>query len=106
MAVIELNDKNFEKEVVKSEIPVLVDFYADWCGPCLMLKPIFEELSKDFSGKIKFAKINTSYFPDIASSYGISGIPCLIFLEKGKEKERIIGLMPKKELKEKIDSMI
>lgn len=106
MTVIQLNNNNFENEVKKSEEPVIIDFYADWCGPCQMMKPVFEELSKEYEGKLKFAKLNTDENHDIAESFEISGIPCMIITREGKEIERIVGFMPAPMLKQKIDSII
>jgi len=105
MSVIELNSENFKTEVEESDIPVLVDFFADWCGPCQMMKPVFEELSSDYEGKIKFAKLNTEAASDVAAKWDIRSIPCLVLIEKGAEKDRIMGFMPKEALKEKIDSI-
>jgi len=103
--MIELNNTNFEKETKGLAI---VDFWAPWCGPCRMMAPIFEETSKeaDFKGKLKFAKLNTEEFPEIAEQYGITGIPCLIILKDGTEVDRIVGLMPKPALKEAIKEII
>ncbi len=106
MSVIILNSQNFSKEAEKSGIPVIVDFYADWCGPCQMMKPIFEELSDSYKGKLKFAKINTDENDEIAGRYSIEGIPCLILMKKGKEIGRIIGFVGKDQLKQKIDKII
>jgi thioredoxin 1 len=106
MTVINLTKENFEKEVRNSEIPVIVDFWAPWCAPCLMMKPNFEEISEDFEGTLKFAKLNTDEEPGIASQFDIMGIPCLIIMEKGEEKDRIVGLLPKEILKEKINSIL
>jgi thioredoxin 1 len=103
--MIELNNTNFEKETKGIAI---VDFWAPWCGPCRMMAPIFEETSKeaDFKGKLKFAKLNTEEFPEIAEQYNITGIPCLIILKDGTEVDRIVGLMPKPALKEAINEII
>ncbi len=105
MAIIHVNSGNFEEEVKNSDIPVLIDFWAPWCGPCQMMGPVFEELSTGYEGKIKFAKVNTDEESELAGQFGISGIPCLILAEKGEEKNRIVGFLPKDALKEKIDSL-
>jgi thioredoxin 1 len=104
--MLEINGDNLEKEVKESKTPVLLDFWAPWCGPCQMMGPVFEELSKDFEGKVKFAKVNTDEQQDIAGTFGISGIPCLVLTKEGKEVERIVGFMPKDDLKKKIEAML
>ena len=104
--MIHLTNKNFEKEILHSDIPVIIDAWAEWCMPCQLMAPVFEELSKDYQGKLKFTKLNTDEEQDIASSFGIQGIPSLIITEKGEEIERIVGFSPKQELKHKIDSIL
>jgi len=85
---------------------VLVDFWASWCGPCKMLTPVFEELSAEFEGKVKFVKVSTEEAPEIAQKYNVSGIPCLVLMKKGEEVDRIVGFLPKPMLKEKIEGML
>lgn len=97
---------NFESVIVNSDVPVLIDFWAPWCGPCRMMAPVFEELSKDYEGKIKFVKINTEDHPELASPFGIQGIPTLVLAKDGKEANRLVGFLPKDLLKQKIDSML
>jgi len=104
--MLELNKDNFEKEVKKSDIPVIVDFWASWCGPCMNLAPIFEEISKDYEGKLKFAKVSVEENQDIAGEFSVRGIPCLIVFNKGKEVNRIVGSLPKESLKEQIDGIL
>jgi thioredoxin 1 len=96
----------FTKEVLGSELPVIVDFWASWCGPCKMMAPIYEELSKDYEGKMNFMKVNVENEEELAGSQDIMGIPCLIVFNKGKEIDRITGFAPKDGLKQKIDDIL
>ena len=95
---IKLSTENFEKEVLKSEKPVLVDFYADWCGPCNAMAPVIEELAKELEGKVKVGKINVDENPDIAVEYNVMSIPTLIVFKNGKEEKRLVGLRNNEEL--------
>lgn len=95
---IKLSTENFEKEVLKSEKPVLVDFYADWCGPCNAMAPVIEELAKELEGKVKVGKINVDENPDIAVEYNVMSIPTLIVFKNEKEEKRLVGLRNKEEL--------
>ncbi len=95
---IELNSENFEKEVLNSEKPVMVDFFADWCGPCKMMAPIVEELATELYGKAKVGKINVDENPDIAVEYNVMSIPTLIIFRNGKEEKRLVGVRDKEEL--------
>lgn len=104
--VIEINPENFETVVEKSNIPVIIDFFADWCGPCQMMKPVFEKISTNYEGKLKFVKLNTEIAPDIAQKYGIQGIPCLVVVKKAKEVGRIVGFANESILKQKIDAIL
>ncbi|MDP3640241.1 MAG: thioredoxin [Nanoarchaeota archaeon] len=104
--VQELTAETFQKEVLESALPIIVDFWAAWCGPCRMLAPVFEELSKEYAGKLTFAKISVDDYPAIAQEYDVSGIPCLIVFSRGKEAERIVGFQQKAQLQEKIDKAI
>ena len=97
-----LTGDNFEKEVTKSKIPVVVDFFADWCAPCTMMAPIFESLDKKIGSKIKFAKVDTQSEMELAQRFNITGIPCLIVFKNGKEAARIIGFLQEEELEEKL----
>ncbi len=98
MSVLTCDNKNFHEVVLQSEIPVLVDFYADWCGPCKMMSPILEELSQEFDSKIKIVKINVDNNPELASEYGVMSIPNMIIFENGKQKENIVGARSKQDL--------
>ena len=95
---LELSSESFEKEVLNSNEPVLVDFYADWCGPCKMMAPIVEELAKDLQGKAKVGKINVDENQDLAMEYEVMSIPTLIIFKEGKELKRFVGVRSKSEL--------
>ena len=95
---IKLSSENFEKEVLKSEKPVLVDFYADWCGPCNAMAPVIEELASELDGKAKVGKINVDENSDIAVEYNVMSIPTLIIFKNGKEEKRLVGLRDKEEI--------
>jgi thioredoxin 1 len=96
--ITEVGDNNFETEVIQSNLPVLVDFWAPWCGPCKSIAPIVEELAGQYEGKLKIAKLNVDDHPATASRYGIRGIPNLIILKGGAVKEQIVGAVPKARL--------
>ena len=96
--VIMFNEDNFRQEVLKSEMPVLVDFWAAWCGPCKIVGPIVEELANDYVGKAKVCKLNVDDCGRIAQSYGVMSIPTLILFKDGQEANRIVGFRPKAEL--------
>jgi thioredoxin 1 len=98
MSVTPITDNTFEQEVLSSEIPVLVDFWAPWCGPCRMVAPVVDELSQDFDGQVKVVKINTDENPTIATQYGIRSIPTLIVFKDGQPVDRVVGALPKSTL--------
>jgi len=106
MSLIHINKKNFDKEIAQSDIPVIIDFWAEWCGPCQMMGPVFEKLSKSYEGKLKFAKLDTESEPEIAGQFGIQGIPSLVIVHKGEEIDRIVGFVPEQVLKQRIDLII
>jgi thioredoxin 1 len=93
-AIPDVTQATFESEVLKSEEPVLVDFWAPWCGPCRMLSPVVEKVSQKYVGKAKFLKLNTDENPSITGHYGVSGIPCLILFKGGQVADRIVGYVP------------
>jgi thioredoxin 1 len=94
----EVNDKNFSLEVLQSNLPVLVDFWATWCGPCKSIAPIIDELAKEYAGKVKVAKLNVDENPATPSQYGVRGIPTLILFKGGKILEQVVGAVPKTRL--------
>lgn len=98
MSAVEIGEKNFEVEVLNSNLPVLVDFWAPWCAPCRMIAPLVEEISQEFAGKIKVGKINTDQEFELATRYGILGIPTLLLFKKGKVIEQIVGLTNREQL--------
>jgi thioredoxin 1 len=102
----QVGDGDFAQEVIKSDIPVLVDFWAPWCGPCKMIAPIVEELAKEFSGRVKFTKINVDENPATPPLYGIRAIPTLILFKGGEVVEKIIGLVSKEQLKSKLEKVV
>ena len=99
MKPLELTEANFEQEVLKANTPVLVDFWAVWCGPCKMIAPIVEELAKEYEGKLKIGKVDVDNHQQIAMQYGIRSIPTLLVFNRGKVVEQIIGAAPKKALR-------
>lgn len=89
--IIELNENGFEQEVLKADLPVLVDFYAPWCGPCKMIAPLVEQLAAEFQGRIKFAKVNVDEAPGLAAKFDISGVPTLALFRDGQLADRMVG---------------
>ena len=102
MAVLHLDAKNFEQEVLKSDLPVLVDFWAEWCGPCRAIAPIVEELSAELQGKMKVGKVNVDEAQDLAGEYDVMSIPTILIFKNGESVEQIVGAMPKAQLLAKI----
>ena len=103
MSVSNFTESNFKSEVLESKLPVLVDFWADWCGPCKMIAPVVDELAKEYSGKIKVGKVDVDSNSSIASQYGIMSIPTLIFFKGGRVMAQLTGVQSKASLKQKIE---
>ena len=106
MHPIEITDANFEQEVTKSELPVLIDFWAVWCGPCKMIAPLVEELAGEYEGKIKIGKVDVDSNPQISMNYGIRSIPTLLVFKDGKVVDQIIGAVPKQAIASKLDAQL
>ena len=105
MADMTFTDDNFEEEVLKSDIPVLVDFFAEWCGPCKMQGPIVEELAGEYEGKVKIGKLDVDAAPKTAQKYGVQSIPTIIVFKGGEEADKAMGFQSKEALKSKLDAL-
>lgn len=103
---IHVNDDTFEKSILQSEVPVIVDFWAPWCGPCKMVAPILEKIAKDFDGKLLVAKVNTDENQEYAGRYGVQGIPTMLFIAGGKILHRQVGAVPENVLRDTIDQFL
>ena len=101
-----INEQNFEQEVVNSDIPVLLDFWAPWCGPCKMLLPVIDEIAKEYDGKIKVGKVNTDENMSLSSQFQITSIPCLIIFKGGKAINKMVGFRPKIDIMKEIDNVL
>ena len=104
--LIEFTDDNFDTEVLKSNLPVLVDFWAEWCGPCKMIAPIVEEIAVDYAGKVKVGKVNVDFNNQVAMQYGIRGIPALLVFKGGSVANQIVGAVPKNNITQILDEVI
>lgn len=104
--ILEATTANWDSEVLKSKELVMIDFWAVWCGPCRIISPTVEELAKEYSGKVKVMKLNTDENSEIASRYKIMGIPTIMFFKDGVKLDQIVGVVPKQQLKAKLDSLI
>ena len=104
--VIELNDSNFDDEVVKSDKPVLVDFWAEWCGPCKMIAPSVEKISEEYSNKLKVGKLDVDSNPNISSTFGIRSIPTLLIFKNGAPVDQIVGAVSKEVISSKVENHI
>ena len=102
----EINDSSFKSEVADAQMPVLVDFWAPWCGPCRMVAPVLEELAKEYEGKVKVVKLNIDENQGTATEYGVRSIPTLILFKDGKECEKMIGVQSKENLKQMVDKVL
>lgn len=100
------NDSNFDQMVLQAETPVLVDFWAPWCRPCLMVAPILDELAEEYSGRVSIARLDVDQNPKTAAKYGIMAIPTMLIFKKGKPISNIVGLKPKAELKRSLDATL
>lgn len=106
MKPLTISDDNFENEVLKSDQPVLIDFWATWCGPCRMIAPIVEELASEYEGKVKIGKLDVDNNQQTAIKYGVRSIPTLLVFKNGQVKERIIGAVPKGQIDQKLKSVM
>lgn len=104
--IVTLTDASFEAEVLKSELPVLVDFWAEWCGPCKMLAPVLDELASDYEGRLKVAKVNIDDHPKAAADFGIRAIPTVLFFRGGQVAEQMVGMKGKRDIKAIIDRLV
>ena len=103
---LELTDATFEQEVKKSAVPVMIDFWAPWCGPCRMLGPTVEKLAEEYKGRVKIMKMNTDENQEVASTLGIQSIPTMIFFKNGQVADKLVGAQPEKEIRNQLESLL
>ena len=99
------NENNYENEVIKSDIPVMIDFYAEWCGPCRMMSPLIEQFATEYAGKVKIGKVNVDKERTLAMKFGIQSIPCFVFIKDGKVTDTVVGAMPKEALNCRLEKL-
>lgn len=99
------NENNYENEVIKSDIPVMIDFYAEWCGPCRMMSPLVEQFANEYAGKIKIGKVNVDEERALAMKFGIQSIPCFVFIKDGKVTDTVVGALPKEALNRRLEKL-
>jgi thioredoxin 1 len=103
---INVSESSWDEEVINSDLPVMVDFWAEWCGPCKMIAPAIHDLAEEYTGKMNVAKVDIDNAPNIAMKYGIRSIPALIFFKDGQPVDQVVGALPKGALKKRIDSVL
>ena len=103
---LEITDANFEEVVLKSSVPVVVDFWAEWCGPCRMIGPVIEEMADEYEGKVVIGKVNVDLNPGVSAQFGIRNIPTVLFVKNGEIADKVVGAVPKQQLTSKLDAIL